>query len=199
LETELSGAVIERTGSGTLAALAEEQRRGGDAFEALRMAEDALERDADDVAARATAVLAALDLGDESRARSFLEPLVAVAAPLGFESFDETEIDGAFAEAEPETAAMRDANALAYDAIRAAALDTPEGVAAPVEPESPFQTRTMAALLERQGDAAGAESIRSAIARRERETSVPVRSGRRHGDRIRILERWLGRVRRGDA
>jgi hypothetical protein len=198
LETGLSGAVLERTGSGSLAALAEEQRRGGDAFEALRMAEDALERDAEDVAARATAVLAALDLGDEARARSFLEPLVAVAAPLGFESFEETEIDGAFAEAEPETAAMRDANAVAYDAIRAAALDTPEGVATP-EPESPFQTRTMAALLERQGDAAGAESIRSAIARRESETSVPMRSGRRHGDRIRILERWLGRVRRGDA
>ena len=188
----------------SLASLAETQRRAGALEYALRLANDALAHDASDVAARATAALAALELGRDAEARSLLEALVApvapVAEPLGVGAIEDDELDDAFAEAEPEAAAMRDANDLAYDAMRAAALDAPEGIAV-VAGDSPFQTRTMAALLERQGDAAAAHTIRSAIANRER---ADVREsmqggGRRRTDRIRVLERWLERTRRGTA
>jgi len=195
---------IERSGYGSLASLAEERRRAGDPAEALRIAHDALDQDPDDVAARATAALAALDLGDDASARILLEAVVAAPAPepvaLAFDAIGETELEDAFADAEPEAAAMRDANQVAYDAIRAAELDAPEGVIAPGTPASPFHTRTMAALLERQGDVVGAHSIRASLAQRERrEPAEPTSGGRRRSDRIRILERWLGRTRRGDA
>jgi hypothetical protein len=191
-------------GAASLASLAESQRRAGALEYALRLANDALAHDASDVAARATAALAALELGRDAEARSLLEALVApvapVAEPLGVDAIEDGELDDAFAEAEPEAAAMRDANDLAFDAMRAASLDAPEGIAVAAV-DSPFQTRTMAALLERQGDAAAAHSIRSAIASRER---ADVREsmqagGRRRADRIRVLERWLVRTRRGTA
>jgi len=191
-------------GSASLAALAESQRRAGALEYALRLANDALAHDPSDVAARATAALAALELGRDAETRTLLEAMVApvasVAEPLSIDAIEDDELENAFAEAEPEAAAMRDANDLAFDAMRAASLDAPEGVAV-AKVDSPFQTRTMAALLERQGDAAAAHTIRSAIATRE---GAEVREslhggGRRRGDRIRVLERWLERTRRGTA
>lgn len=146
-----------------------------------------------ELAERAREALDALDRGDERAARRLLEAL-AGGAEAELEAIGESELEDAFAEAAPDASAMRDANAVAYDAIRAAALDAPEGIATPDEPGSPFHTRTMAALLERQGDANAARSIRAALAERE---AAP--GGRRRSDRIRTLERWLGRVRRGDA
>lgn len=193
---------VERGGTETLASHAEARRRDGDLDMALTLALDALARDPRDVAARATAALAALDLGRDAEARRLLEALVEPAADesaLGLDAIADGELEDAFAEAEPEAEAMRDANQLAYDAIRAAALDAPEGVA-PADPESPFHTRTMAALLERQGDRAAAESIRSALERREpADACAPVDGGRRRADWIRTLERWLERTRRGGA
>lgn len=191
----------ERNGTETLASHAEGRRRDGDLDTALTLALDALARDPRDVAARATAALAALDLGRDAEARRLLEALVEPAAEsaLGLDAIADGELEDAFAEAEPEAEAMRDANQLAYDAIRAAALDAPEGVA-PADPDSPFHTRTMAALLERQGDREAAASIRSALERREpADAPEPVRGGRRRADWIRTLERWLERTRRGDA
>jgi hypothetical protein len=187
-------------GAGSLASLAEGQRRAGALEYALRLATDALAHDPGDVAARATAALAALELGRDADVRSLLEALIPAVEPLGVGAIEDEELDDAFAEAEPEAAAMRDANDLAYDAMRAAALDAPEGVAI-VASDSPFQTRTMAALLERQGDAVAASTIRSALANRER---AEIRGsmqggGRRRADRIRVLERWLERTRRGTA
>jgi hypothetical protein len=190
--------------AGSLASLAELQRRAGALEYALRLANDALAHDPDDVAARATAALAALELGRDAEVRSLLEALLPavepVVEPLGIDAIEDEELDDAFAEAEPEAAAMRDANDLAYDAMRAAALDAPEGISV-VAGDSPFQTRTMAALLERQGNAAAANTIRSAIANRERaEVRESMQGGgRRRADRIRVLERWLDRTRRGTA
>lgn len=152
------------------------------------------------LAAQASAALDALDRGDEREARRLLEALAGRLPDAEFEAIGETELEDAFAEAEPDAESMRDANAVAYDAIRAAALDAPEGLSAPATPGSPFHTRTMAALLERQGDAAAARSIRASLAQREEEAAPDATRGtRRRSDRIRTLERWLGRVRRGDA
>jgi Tetratricopeptide repeat len=190
----------ERDADETLAALAEERRKAGEPDAALRLAHEALERDPEDVAARATAALASLDLGRDADARRLLEVLVAPEIEeIALEALADDELEDAFAEAEPEATAMRDANDLAYDAMRAAALDAPEGVSVATS-ESPFHTRTMAALLEQQGAAAEADSIRAALAHRDRadhRDSAPV--GRRRGDRIRVLEQWLERTRRGNA
>lgn len=203
-DVDLDGMVprAERDGTETLASHAEGRRRDGDLDRALTLALDALARDPHDVAARATAALAALDLGRDAEARRLLEALVepfAGESALGPDAIADAELEDAFAEAEPEAEAMRDANQLAYDAIRAAALDAPEGVA-PADPGSPFHTRTMAALLERQGDRLAAASIRSALEQREHaDEDAPVRGGSRRADWIRTLERWLERTRRGDA
>jgi hypothetical protein len=185
-------------GDGALASAAEDCRRAGALEEALRLATDALAQDPGDVRARATAALAALDLGRDAEMRRLLEAVLEGDAPeIELEAIADDELEDAFADAEPESAAMRDANEVAYDAIRAAALDAPEGVSR--GPDSPFQTRTMAALLEQQGDAAGAHTIRAALASRERGARESTRGGRRRDDRIRVLERWLERTRRGTA
>jgi hypothetical protein len=85
---------------------------------------------------------------------------------------------------------MRDANEVAFEAMRAVELDLPE--------LAPFQTQTMAALLERQGDHAGARAIREALERSAPRDAVRGVE-RRRDDRIRTLERWLERTRRGTA
>jgi Tetratricopeptide repeat len=183
-----------------LAALAEERRRAGEPDAALRLAHEALARDPRDVAARVTAALASLDLGLDADARRLLEELVEPdGEEIALETLADDELDDAFAEAAPEATAMRDANDLAYDAMRAASLDAPEGVSV-AAPDSPFHTRTMAALLAQQGAADEADSIRATLAQRERaEQRDSAPGGRRRGDRIRVLEQWLERTRRGTA
>lgn len=184
----------------TLASLAEGRRRAGDPAAALDLAREALAEDPDAVDARATALLALLDLGRDAEVREELESLVAPPAAdaadadgeeaLPLDVLADDELEQAFSEATPEADAMHDANEVAFEAMRAVELDLPE--------LAPFQTQTMAALLERQGDHEGARAIREALERsapRER-----VRSGdRRLEDRIRTLERWLERTRRGTA
>jgi hypothetical protein len=113
----------------------------------------------------------------------------------------DAELESAFDDARPETDAMIDADGIAFEAIRRARLDEPESVALPA-PDSPFHTRTMADLLERQGDAASARAIRSALA-----PDARADAGAADGDldaetrarTIQTLERWLARLRGGDA
>jgi hypothetical protein len=141
-----------------------------------------------------------LDAGQGARARAVLARALADAhaeptlAPLdaasALVSLADGELERAFDDARPETESMIDADGIAFDAIRQARLDEPESVA-PL-PDSPFHTRTMADLLERQGDADAARAIRSTLA-------PPDPSGGAHGDTVRTLERWLGRLRGGEA
>jgi tetratricopeptide (TPR) repeat protein len=202
-DTASEGRLHEATDGPSRAAHAERQRRRGDAESALALAREALALDPGDTAALATAALALLDRGRDADLRRTLEAFVALPAaaepeaPLGV--LDEGEIERAFADAAPEREAMPDASDVALEAMRAAALDGPE-LGDPVAPESPFHTRTMAALLERQGDAAAARAIRaslSGLSLREDEPAPPV--GRLREDAIRTLERWLERLRRGTA
>jgi len=184
----------------TLASLAEGRRRAGDPEAALRIAREALLEDPDAADARATVLLALLDLGREAEARDELESIAAPPAAddvhddaeegLPLDVLADDELEQAFAEATPEADAMRDANEVAFEAMRAVELDLPE--------LAPFQTQTMAALLERQGDHAGARAIREAL---ERSAPRGTTGGgeRRRDDRIRTLERWLERTRRGTA
>ena len=174
------------------AADAESRRRAGDAAAALRLAREALAGDPHSVPARAAAALALLDLGRDAEARRELEELVGVPpleqGPLA--AFDDAELDRAFETASPEREAMQDANEVAFEAMRAVERE----LADPTAAGSPFRTRTMAELLERQGDRDAARAIRQSL-----DGEAPQPGGRRRGDVVRTLERWLERVRRGDA
>lgn len=130
------------------------------------------------------------------------EDLGAFCEGLG-EDLDAGEIERAVDAARPESEAMLDATDLAHSALRASELDEPElgGIA----PGSPFVTHTMADLLERQGHADDARSLRAALetARTPARSEAPPESeapgGRPRGGRKRILatlERWLDNVRR---
>jgi hypothetical protein len=194
------GESLAGAGADALAVRAEEQRRAGDPESALRYARQASERDPESPAARAAAALALLDLGRDAEARSFLSLLIrggtaepdepAIADEL--DALDDGEVERAFEDASPEPEAMRDANEVAFEAMREAKLLAPEA-----DPASPFRTRTMASLLERQGDRDAARAIRASLA--PEEVAAPPRRGRRKDDVLGTLERWLGRLRRGDA
>lgn len=154
-------------------------------------------------AERVVEALALLDVGRIAEARDALvETLAAVGiaspdatdpeAPVFERGFD-SELDDAFAAASPESEVMIDADDIAFEAILAARLDAPEAVSPAAE--SPFHTRTMADLLERQGDAEAARAIRSALAR-QRPDEI---GGAGRAQMIETLERWLARLRGGDA
>jgi hypothetical protein len=191
------GESLAGAGADALAFRAEEQRRAGDPEAALRYAEEASARDPESPAARAAAALALLDLGRDAEARRFLVTLISgsaaepEAAADEFEAFDEGEVERAFEAASPESEEMHDANEVAFEAMRAAELLSPEA-----DPGSPFRTRTMASLLERQGDRDGARAIRATLVP---EADAAPRRSRRKDDVVGTLERWLGRLRRGDT
>jgi hypothetical protein len=104
-------------------------------------------------------------------------------------------------------------NKVVEEALRREKLDHPEGDLSSLTPT--FATRTMADLLESQGDATGAERIRSSLGDHAEEqgldaAEVPARAepdvgsvGPREGvQRVAIittLETWLDNLRRGVA
>ena len=118
------------------------------------------------------------------------DPRLAVAPARGI---SESELDGAFADAEPEVERMRSADDVAEQAMLQAdlALEA-EGELAPDEVGEHFATETMAHLLERQGDDDGAERIRAALDLGDGETQ---RTNR--GNVVSKLERWLENLRGG--
>jgi hypothetical protein len=175
----------------------------------------------DALARRVAAGLALLEAGRVGDARRELEDLLAtlrsgappVAGPddepieLG-DALADGELERAFDEATPERAAMVDADQIAQDAMREADLDLPEGVL-PIT-ESPFATRTVADLLERQGHTDAAERIRSRLSQRGERgevggASAPYAEPEASpgaAQRARVianLERWLGNLQRGVA
>jgi hypothetical protein len=185
-------------GAEALVTLAETQRRDGDPEAALRSAREASALDPVLPAARAALALALLDLGRDSEARHQLAALIGdapqcAASPFEIGTLEDGELERAFSDANPEPEAMHDANEVAFQAMREAELLGPE--ADPAAAASPFRTRTMASLLESQGDHDAAHAIRASLAPRR---EAP-RKGRRQDDVRHTLERWLGRLRRGDA
>jgi predicted Zn-dependent protease len=201
-------------GGPAFAALAEANRRAGRLDEAERVAREGLRRRPDQLAGRVALALALLDRSRLDEARAELERVldgapdhpVALAAlresggvgPEALQALEEDEIEGAFAEAEAAVGEMVDANDLAAQALRAADLEEPEGVLA-AELEAPFATRTVAALLERQGHASEAAALRRELERRGDDPKPALRAaGRdpRTEHLIATLERWLDNLRR---
>jgi hypothetical protein len=170
-------------------------------------------------ASQVEAALALLDAGRVDEAHSLLEQaLVAAGAHRHeimlvepeFEMLGDAELEGALDAASSETDSMIDADGIAFEAIRAARLDEPELASQQraregVTSDSPFHTRTMADLLERQGDAQAARAIRSTLGREgARGAGAPSDPDSHAGAdartaAIRTLERWLTRLRGGNA
>jgi len=206
---------------------AEELRRAGEADAALRLARQGLIRHPERLEGHVAAALALLDLHHPDEARRVLERALeaggAPAAPVPpelsrFDALGDSELDSALESASAEREAMIDADGIAFEAMRAARLDEPESVragatslqfadaadedAAPdgaagfaTTPDSPFHTRTMADLLERQGAPEAAQAIRSTLDRHSRDGDTE----QRRAAVVHTLERWLARLRGGDA
>jgi hypothetical protein len=115
----------------------------------------------------------------------------------------ELELEAAFESARPETEQMRDADQVLHQALLATGGHEPEIDLEPAPEEEPefsaippsFATATMAELLERQGDSAGASRIRAGLAGGTR-ASAPAPSSRPSRKQvIDTLERWLDNLR----
>ena len=214
-------------GAPAFPALAEANRRAGREKEAERVAREGLLHRPDCAAGSVALALALLDQERDEEARDVLErvleqtpdhPVALAALPesglptagdvsleaLGEDEDDELgddELDRAFAGAETNVESMVSANDLAAQAMRAAELDQPEGVAAHPhlleDPSSPFATDTMAGLLERQGHDAEAQALRARAGTADEPASgqdaLPGTERRRV---LATLERWLGQLRR---
>lgn len=211
-------------------ALAEAHRRAGRPDEAERVAREGLARHPDLIAGRVALGLALLDAGRFDEARGELQRVLADVPDhvLAIHALEHTEIGGpdveelesepveeiplgaladgevedALASAVPDPEETIDADRIAQEAMREANLEHPEGLL--THPESPFATRTLAELLERQGDARGAEAIRARLRSRRptpaEATSAAEAEGRgRRAEWIATLERWLENLRRGRA
>jgi hypothetical protein len=192
-----------REDADALPALAEAYRRRGDAAAAERAARRAVARRPDGAEARAVLSLVLFDQGP----RRELEALAAVAlaafapaADLGAELTD-GELDRAFANAEPDSDQVVDADRIAQEVLFGADPDAGELVG---RPDSSFATRTMAELLARQGDTEGASRIRASLAaesaalERGWDWGQPSAGGSpARRERLETLEQWLENLRGG--
>lgn len=149
-----------------------------------------------------------LERGEAAEARLELERALAPGDASGVaqdfsEGVSDQELDRAFEAAEPETDQMLDADRVAQVAMRQADEALGRDLA-PDEVGTAFATRTMADLLERQGDAEGAARIRASLV--DAAAAVPAdhpksedAPGGRRGRQqvIATLERWLDNLRGG--
>jgi len=214
----LEALVADDPGVSAFPALAEARRRAGRAGAAEEVARAGLARRPDALAGRVALGLALLDQGRLDEARAELErvlcavpdhPLAAAAleasgagrspwgqppppAPETADLLDigEPEIDAAFDLASSVADELVTADSVAESALRAAELDGPEERAGDAQDALPVASRTLAGLLERQGHAADARTMRAAL-----DEPSP-------GERERILatlERWLENLRRNPS
>jgi len=184
---------LEARAAADTAALAEARRRAGQPAEAERLARGGLEQDPRSPRLRIALALALLDQRRVDAARAELEQMLSAAAALPDE-LSEQELEAAFEHAEPEVDQLMDADRVAEQALREAELGPADEISPSGAAESVFATRTMAELLERQGDRAGADRIRSRL-ERSRESSARTVSSDPRGRIVRELERWLANLR----
>jgi hypothetical protein len=97
------------------------------------------------------------------------------------------EFERAFEVAEPDVAEMITPHSVAEEA--ALAVDATPEERGPLASSGAFTTRTMAELLEQQGDRRGAARIRAALGEADE-------AARGDAAVIAVLERWLGNARR---
>jgi hypothetical protein len=170
-----------------------------------------------DPGGRILAALLLRALAGEGRGGELHRRLEAWLGEEPVEVVSEMEFDRAFEAAEPDVAEMITPHSVAEEA--ALAVDATPEERGPLASSGAFATRTMAELLEQQGDRRGAARIRAAlgevaasfaqraqVSRSEPEASEDHPMGERRpsggeaarGDAavIAVLERWLGNARR---
>jgi hypothetical protein len=173
--------------------LAEAQRRSGRPAEAERIARRGLAQDSGSLPLRVALALALLDQRRFEFAREELVRGLEAAAAAPAE-LSEQELSDAFEQAEPETEHLVDADRVAQQALREVELGPTDEISPARESDSLFATHTMAELLERQGDRAGAERIRSRLERTRGDLEA-AGGGEPRGRVVRELERWLANLR----
>jgi hypothetical protein len=114
-------------------------------------------------------------------------------APEPIATVDDGELDRAFAAAEPEIAQMITPDSVAEEATLFA---DPAEENSPLASSGAFATRTMAELLERQGDRRGAARIRAALGEPEAQDASEPAGHAPNAAVIAELERWLDNARR---
>ncbi|HKA13652.1 MAG TPA: tetratricopeptide repeat protein [Myxococcota bacterium] len=197
---ELERAVRADPGGPGFAALAELYRRAGRLADAERVVRNGLARTPRSSEGRAVLLLVLADAGRAADARRQLESwadaalartaalpmLPPTAEPLAA-GVSEIEFEDAFAAAEPDLSQMITPDSIAEEAAR---QDAASDDRSPLASSGAFATRTMADLLERQGDRRGAARIRAALGESEASPAE------RNAAAIAALERWLENVRR---
>jgi tetratricopeptide (TPR) repeat protein len=192
-------------------ALAEAHRRSGDPKRAEEVARAGLAYHPDHVAGGVALGLALIAQGRSKEACSVLEHTLEATpehvlaqraleelggSPRTSAIFDglDSELDAAFALARPEAEVMVDANDLAHEALRRADAAPEEAVELVTAEGSPFATRTVADLLERQGDHGHADALRRSLGEKARRSDEE-----RRRRVVATLEGWLLKLRGGES
>jgi hypothetical protein len=171
-QSRLEAVVAAYAGAAGFPALAELYRRSDRLADAEAVARAGLAVAPDSLEGRAVLALVLMDRGRQQDARQELEQLAVScvaahalpAAPDAASGLSQAELDAAFDDAETDAEALIDPNRVAEEAIDHADAGA-EGLVeeSPLAEAGPFATRTMAELLERQGDVDGAARIRAAL------------------------------------
>ncbi len=212
----LEACVASDPGASEFPALAEALRRAGRLAEAEEVARRGLERKPGSLEGALLLALTLLDQGCVEAARDALadcasqclaeqrrpvadaldvaQPIEAAVGVFGGD-VTEGELESAFDAAEPVLDELVDADRVAEEAMRGADLDAPE-VLGGVAEDPVFATRTMAELLERQGDSQGAMRIRANLEARDQPgTLIPSGELDQRERTIATLESWLINLR----
>lgn len=191
----LRARVEQDPGCADFPALAEAERRAGRPEEAQRVAEAGLQAAPERLAGRVALGLALLDQGELGAARHELSAVLDPGPGMGEDAAASRAQDKAGA---VKTPASTPGSAGRSGATRPAAGDLPVGSG------SAFRTRTMARLLERQGDRGRAEEILEGLETGRESADVPppgapeAKGGAPSKQEVETtLERWLENVQRG--
>jgi tetratricopeptide (TPR) repeat protein len=215
----LEATVRADPGAAEFPALAEMYRRAGRLEEAERVVRGGLESAPETREAHIVLGLTLLNQGRYDDALQAFESVAAavVAAAVGDvedgaadreeSGPTDVELEQAFEQAEPDAELLVTPNSVAEEAVErvdvsAAERLTEHAVSDEIGTGGTFVTRTMAEVLERQGDRTGAERIRAALAESEG-ASDPAQADEDPGEAwrqhtISVLESWLQNIR-GEA
>ena len=195
----------ESTGWANFAVMADQQRREGSLAEAERLLRSGLDDCPDCAEGALLLALVLLDRDRGEEARGVLERWAnATLGQAAEESSDtsevfagqvsDSELESAFETAETNPAEMFDADAIAQQAMRETESEFSDELASP---SSSFATRTVAELLEKQGDDRGASRIRAIVDSPARTEPGAAKHRNRQDQTIEQLERWLVNLRGG--